>query len=101
MAIILTIIISFVTGFIIRGYIIDKNHNATLRNHSADVSRFLSETRELKKKISFLKKRNAKLEKRISALLFLTKKPSGKNTRPVTQTDLFASQKFNSGNRRV
>ena len=75
---IFTIIIAFVAGFILRGYIIDKNHNATLLNHSSDVSRFLKESMELKNKITYLRKRNKILENRISALIFLVRNISPK-----------------------
>ncbi len=71
---IILIVISFIAGFILRGYIIDKNHNITLHNHTADVDRFLKESKELKSKINFLRKRNKILETRISSLIFLIRK---------------------------
>ncbi|GEM_PF-3828809 len=75
---VISVIIAFVVGFVLRGYIIDKNHNATLLNHSSDISRFLKESQELKNKINFLRKRNKILENRISALIFILKKSGGK-----------------------
>ncbi len=84
---VISVIIAFVVGFVLRGYIIDKNHNVTLLNHSSDISRFLKESQELKNKINFLRKRNKILENRISALIFILKK-SGGNPEKQPQSDL-------------
>ena len=90
-------IVSFFVGFILRGYIIDKNHNATLLNHSSDVSRFLRETRDLKNKITYLRKRNKILENRISALIFVIRNlsPKKQNLQNNPQQST-ANQKINS-----
>lgn len=61
--------ITFILGFVIRGYIIDHTHNKTLINHSEDVLLFLKKTKKFKEQINLLRFMNRLLEKRILKLI--------------------------------
>lgn len=74
------LILAFVTGFILRGYIIDNNHNQTLLNHKSDISIFLKETKQFRDKIYTLQRRNKILENRVFNLIHKAKKMAGKET---------------------
>ena len=88
------LLLAFMIGFILRGYIIDNNHNKTLINHRSDISLFLEETKQFRDKIYSLQRRNEILENRVISLIRKAKKIAGKEN--FKNNKLSHSDKFNN-----